>query len=201
MVNTNDGWLHCFPTWQFWCYHKTDCDWQRIWSWGSRASAALGQPTVPAAPAAPWIWKAKHLYCCRFRFFFFFLLLLVAQPPRLFGALSYWILTWGNAAATFQPFSDGGIRALTPEDYSRCFVSTSLCAVVLRVLRVSPPTFEESTRQHRFVLFYFLRFAAAENDGVLLPGAAFCHSCHTSSVRLSFPIILSPRSFIIIISF
>lgn len=62
----------------------------------------------------------------------FFFLPVVAQPLQLFGALSYWILTWGNSAATFQPFSDGGIRALTPEDYSRCSVSTSVCVVVLR---------------------------------------------------------------------
>lgn len=105
-------------------------DWQLISSWGSRAAAALGQPAVPTS-AAPWIWKAKHLHRRHFCLFFFFLPV-VAQPPRLFGALSYWILTWGNSAATFQPFSDGGIRVLTPEDYSRCSVSTSLCVVVLR---------------------------------------------------------------------
>lgn len=77
-VNTNNGSLHFFFLHQtFDVHHKTNSlqfDWQLISSWGSRAAAALGQPAVPTSPA-PWIWKAKHLYCRHFCLFFFFLLL------------------------------------------------------------------------------------------------------------------------------
>lgn len=47
-----------------------------------------------------------------------------------------------------------------------CVCSRFACAS-----RVSPPSFQESTRrQQRCLLFYFLRFAKAKNDGALLQG-------------------------------
>lgn len=82
--------------------------------------------------SAPWICKAKHLYYC-----------LLCTRALAAWCLKLLCFNFRKHCCHVSNLSDRKISVLTPEDYCRCSISTSLSAVIYL-----PSLFPSSTKTH-----------------------------------------------------